>query len=68
MWLTIDPPRCRAQVALHAAHQFKDASVNRWGIRCRRWSHVTRRSDDLFWLAFVTRELAGLIHGYHLGE
>src|SRR6185436_6730783 len=30
VWLTVDPPRCREQVALHAGHQFADGSVFHW--------------------------------------
>ena len=54
VWLTIDPPRCRAQVALHAGHQFKDGSVYHWWHPLSEAGHVTRMSDDLLWLAFVT--------------
>jgi hypothetical protein len=54
VWLTIDPPRCRAQIALHAAHQFADGSVYHWWHPLSEQGHVTRMTDDLLWLAFVT--------------
>jgi cellobiose phosphorylase len=54
VWLTIDPPRCREQVALHAAHQFADGSVYHWWHPLSELGHVTRMTDDLLWLAFVT--------------
>jgi cellobiose phosphorylase len=54
VWLTADPPRCRAQIALHAEHQFKDGSVYHWWHPLSESGHVTRMTDDLLWLAFVT--------------
>ena len=54
VWLTIDPPRCRAQIALHAAHQFADGSVYHWWHPLSEQGHVTRMTDDLLWLALVT--------------
>jgi len=54
VWLTIDPPRCRAQIALHAAHQFADGSVYHWWHPLSEQGHITRMTDDLLWLAFVT--------------
>ena len=53
VWLTIEPPRCRAQVALHAAHQFADGSVYHWWHPLSEQGHITRMTDDLLWLAFV---------------
>src|SRR6266545_2352988 len=54
VWLTIDPPRCRAQISLHAAHQLADGSVYHWWHPLSEQGHITRMTDDLLWLAFVT--------------
>ncbi|MBP7147903.1 MAG: glycosyl transferase family 36 [Acidobacteria bacterium] len=54
VWLTIDPARCRSQIGLHAAHQFADGSVYHWWHPLSEQGHVTRMTDDLLWLAFVT--------------
>ncbi|MBP7746057.1 MAG: glycosyl transferase family 36 [Phycisphaerae bacterium] len=54
VWLPIDPARCRAQIKLHAAHQFADGSVYHWWHPLSEQGHVTRMTDDLLWLAFVT--------------
>jgi cellobiose phosphorylase len=53
IWLTIEPPRCRAQIHLHAAHQFADGSVYHWWHPLSELGHITRMTDDLLWLAFV---------------
>lgn len=53
VWLTIEPARCREQLALHAAHQFGDGSVYHWWHPLSEMGHVTRMTDDLLWLAFV---------------
>lgn len=54
VWLTIDPARCREQIGLHARHQFADGSVYHWWHPLSEQGHVTRMTDDLLWLAFVT--------------
>ena len=54
VWLTIAPERCRAQIDLHAAHQFRDGSVYHWWHPLSEQGHVTRMTDDLLWLPFVT--------------
>lgn len=54
VWLTSEPARCRAQIRLHAAHQFADGSVYHWWHPLTEQGHVTRMTDDLLWLAFVT--------------
>ncbi len=54
VWLTIEPPRCRQQIALHAAHQFADGSVYHWWHPLSEQGHITKMTDDLLWLAFVT--------------
>src|SRR5262245_10983701 len=53
IWLTIEPPRCRAQISLHAAHQFADGSVYHWWHPLSEQGHITKMTDDLLWLAFV---------------
>jgi len=54
VWLTIDPARTREQIRLHAAHQFADGSVYHWWHPLSEQGLVTRMTDDLLWLAFVT--------------
>jgi len=54
VWLTVDPERCRAQIKLHAAHQFADGSVCHWWHPLTEQGHVTRMTDDMLWLPFVT--------------
>jgi cellobiose phosphorylase len=54
VWLTIEPRRCREQIALHAAHQLADGSVYHWWHPLSEQGHATRMTDDLLWLAFVT--------------
>ena len=54
VWLTIAPEKCRSQIDLHAAHQFADGSVYHWWHPLSEQGHVTRMTDDLLWLAFVT--------------
>lgn len=53
VWLTIEPPRCREQINLHAAHQFADGSVYHWWHPLSEQGHITKMTDDLLWLAFV---------------
>ncbi len=53
VWLTSEPLRCRAQIQLHAAHQFVDGSVYHWWHPLTEQGHITRMTDDLLWLAFV---------------
>ncbi len=54
VWLTLDPARCREQIDLHARHQFADGSVVHWWHPLTEQGHVTRMTDDLLWLGFVT--------------
>ena len=54
MWLTIDPKRCREQISRHSVHQFADGSVYHWWHPLSEQGHITKMSDDLLWLAFVT--------------
>ena len=53
VWLTIDPEQCRAQIGLHAGHQFADGSVVHWWHPLSEQGLVTKMTDDLLWLAFV---------------
>ena len=54
VWLLREPERCKQQIMLHAAHQFKDGSVYHW------WNPITETglhdqcSDDYLWLPFIT--------------
>ncbi len=54
VWLTIDPARCREQLRLHAGHQFADGSVLHWWHPLTEQGLVTKMTDDLLWLAFVS--------------
>jgi len=54
VWLESEPERCRAQIDLHARHQFADGAVYHWWHPLSEQGHVTRMTDDLLWLAFVT--------------
>ncbi len=58
VWLTIDPSLCRAQIALHAGHQFADGSVVHWWHPLTEQGHVTKMTDDLLWLCYVTANYA----------
>jgi cellobiose phosphorylase len=53
VWLTIAPERCRAQLSLHAGHQFADGSVYHWWHPLTEQGHITKMTDDLLWLPFV---------------
>ncbi|WP_038167563.1 glycosyl transferase [Verrucomicrobium sp. BvORR106] len=58
--LALDPAYARAQILLHARHQFEEGDVLHWwhaepigrGLR-------TKFSDDLLWLAFLTADYVG---------
>ena len=54
IWLTIDPRRCRNQINLHAEHQFADGSVYHWWHPLSEQGLITRMTDDLLWMSFVT--------------
>jgi cellobiose phosphorylase len=54
VWLTIDEQKTREQINLHAAHQFADGSVYHWWHPLSEYGLVTKMTDDLLWLGFVT--------------
>ena len=54
VYLTIDPAKCREQIRHHAAHQFRDGSVTHWWHPLTEQGLVTKMTDDLLWLAFVS--------------
>ncbi len=54
VWLPIDPAKTRAQINLHARHQFADGSVYHWWHPLTEQGLVTTMTDDLLWMAFVT--------------
>lgn len=54
IWLTIDPSLCRKQINLHAEHQFADGSVYHWWHPLSEQGLVTKMTDDLLWMSFVT--------------
>ncbi|HET8798413.1 MAG TPA: glycosyl hydrolase family 65 protein [Thermoanaerobaculia bacterium] len=54
VWLTIDPAKTRAQIGLHAEHQFADGSVYHWWHPLSEQGLITKMTDDLLWLGFVT--------------
>ena len=57
VWLTIEPPRTRKQINLHAEHQFADGSVYHWWHPLSEQGHITTMTDDLLWMSFVTPNL-----------
>src|SRR5688572_18740727 len=54
VWLSIDPPRTRQQINLHAEHQFADGSVYHWWHPLSEQGQITQMTDDLLWMSFVT--------------
>lgn len=54
VWLPSEPQRCRAQINLHAEHQFADGSVYHWWHPLSEQGLRTQMTDDLLWLGFVT--------------
>lgn len=53
IWLTLEPARCRAQLQLHAQHQFANGSVYHWWHPLSEQGLRTQMTDDLLWLGFV---------------
>jgi len=54
VWLTIDDRKTREQINLHAGHQFADGSVYHWWHPLSEQGLITKMTDDLLWLGFVT--------------
>lgn len=54
VWLPRRPDQTRAQILLHAAHQFADGSVYHWWHPLAEMGNRTACSDDYLWLAFIT--------------
>ncbi len=55
VFLLIDQPDLTLkQIRLHARHQFRDGTVYHWWHPIAETGAVTRISDDLLWLPFVT--------------
>lgn len=53
LWLPIDPDRTKAQLLLHARHQFKDGSVFHWWHPLSEVGLRNQISDNLLWMPFV---------------
>ena len=56
VWLPRDPARTRAQILLHAGHQFADGSVYHWWHPLAEFGLRTACSDDYLWLPFLTAQ------------
>ncbi|MGE3182984.1 MAG: glycosyl hydrolase family 65 protein, partial [Phycisphaerae bacterium] len=68
VWLTIAPERCRAQINLHAKHQFADGSVYHWWHPLSEQGLITTMTDDLLWLGFVTANFIRETNDYSVLE
>jgi cellobiose phosphorylase len=54
IWLPIDPSGMRQQLVLHAKHQQQDGTVLHWWHPLTEQGHVTKMTDDMLWLPFMT--------------
>jgi cellobiose phosphorylase len=54
LFLHLDPTRTKAQIMLHAAHQFAAGHVQHWWHPITEDGMESQFSDDLLWLPFVT--------------
>ena len=54
VFLPIDPEKTRAQIRLHATHQFKAGNVMHWWQPILEHGAVNKISDNRLWLPFVT--------------
>jgi len=54
IFLPFEPESTRKQILLHARHQFKDGTVYHWWHPISEEGIITRKTDDLLWLPYVT--------------
>jgi len=54
IFLPFEPESTKKQILLHARHQFKDGTVYHWWHPLSEEGMVTRKTDDLLWLPYVT--------------
>ncbi len=53
IWLPISPEETKAQILLHARHQFKDGTVYHWWHPITELGLHNQISDNLLWLPYV---------------
>jgi len=54
IFLPFEPEFTKKQILLHARHQFKDGTVYHWWHPISEEGRITRKTDDLLWLPYVT--------------